>query len=88
MSMLLTSGGQGWRLGTGVHNYDNVCSRAHTRMNKEFDLDCSSLTLSNTYMPTSPSSAGGAASTMAPHRLRPHFQHPRPPRSAHTSSQL
>ena len=30
-------------------------------MNKEFGLDCSSLTLSKTYMPASPSGAGGAA---------------------------
>jgi hypothetical protein len=32
-------------------------------MNKEFGLDCSSLTLSKTYMPASPSGAGGAASS-------------------------
>jgi hypothetical protein len=34
-------------------------------MNKEFGLDCSSLTLSKAYMPASPSGAGGTASSAA-----------------------
>ncbi len=50
-------------LSTGVHNYDDVCSRAQAGIDKEFFLNCSGLTQSETIVPSIPSGAGGAASS-------------------------